>query len=68
MDAERIANIAAKYYLGNAPYENAIELGNINTKIQELNTLNDSDQMDLTLQYEHRAAIRFVLRLSEIRK
>ena len=68
MDAERIATIASEYYLEKTPYENAIELDNINTTIQELQKLEEADQMDFTTHHEHRLAIKFVLRLSQVQK
>ena len=65
MEVERVASLAAKYYLDKTPYENALELDSVNASIEKLRASENADQMNFTVHHEHRAAIKFVLRLSQ---
>jgi hypothetical protein len=58
----RVAAIAAEYYLNNTTYDNALELDKINVDIANAQ---DVDPLMMQTYLEHRAAVKFVIRLAQ---
>lgn len=61
MEVDSVASIAAEYYLNNTTYQNAVELCKVDAEIA---AAQEVDTELLQTYLEHKAAIKFVIRLS----